>query len=69
MAGVEIFHLRPGLGELIDDRLNAFAGRGTEISGHLVVRRLHQGGIVEAKFFQHFQRNVFVDFFEPKQNN
>ena len=28
VTGVEIFHLRPGLGELIDDGLNAFAVRG-----------------------------------------
>ncbi len=67
VARIEIFHLRAGLGELIDDGLNAFAvriGNSTDQSlGHLVVGRLHQGQIVEAGiFFQDVQRDVFVGF-------
>ena len=63
VTGVEIFHLRAGLGELIDDGLNAFAGRGTELSGHLVVRRLHQGDVVEARiFFQHSSATSLLAF-------
>ena len=67
VAGVEIFHLRAGLGELIDDGLNAFAvrmGNSPDQSlRHLLIRRLHQGQIVEPSiFFQDVQRNVFVRF-------
>ena len=67
VTGVESFHLRPGLGELIYNGLNSFAvgvGSSTDQSlRHLVIRLLYQGQIVETRvLFEDVQRKVFVRF-------
>ena len=67
VTGIEIFHLRPGLGKLIDDGLNSFAvgvGSSTDQSlRHLVISRLYQRQIIEPRvFFQDVQRNLFIRF-------
>ena len=67
VTGVEIFHFRPGLGELINDRLDSFAigvrDSSDQSLGHFLIGHLYKREIVlPGIFFQDVQRNVFVGF-------